>query len=180
MGDSMSSISILGDTSGSVVLQAPAVSGSTTITMPAATGTMMVSGNIPAFYVYPTVGTSCANNAQTKVQFNTELYDTNNCFASNTFTPNVAGYYQFTAGINFSSVSFVQLALRKNGSDLIYGSYPNATSNTNVYVNSSFFAYANGTTDYFEIYVYQASGGTITNQVNAAYTFWSGYLARAA
>jgi len=139
-----------------------------------------VAGNGPAFYVYPSSGTSCTNNAQTKVLFQTELYDTNNCFASSTFTPNVAGYYQFTAGINFNSASSVQLTLKKNGSDFTYGSYPNATSNTNLYVNSSFFAYANGTTDYFEIYVYQASGGAITNNAGQAYTFWSGALVRAA
>jgi hypothetical protein len=41
----MSSISILGDTSGSVLLQAPAVSGSTTLTLPATTGTVLASGS---------------------------------------------------------------------------------------------------------------------------------------
>ncbi len=40
----MSSIVIAGDTSGSVTLQAPAVAGSTTITLPATSGTLLQSG----------------------------------------------------------------------------------------------------------------------------------------
>lgn len=40
MGDSMSSISILGDTSGSVLIQAPAVAGSSTLTLPTTGGTI--------------------------------------------------------------------------------------------------------------------------------------------
>ena len=151
-----------------------------TVTFPAVTGTAMVSGNMPAFSAYAGSGTSCANGAQTKVLFSTELFDTNNNFASSTFTPTVAGYYQFTAGINFSSGSFIQLTLKRNNVDWQYGSFPNGVSNTNVYVNASFFAYANGTTDYFEIYVYQASGGTITNNTGQAYTFFTGALVRAA
>jgi len=39
----MSSISILGDTSGSVLLQAPAISGSTTLTLPAKSGTVLTT-----------------------------------------------------------------------------------------------------------------------------------------
>ncbi len=41
----MSNLTILGDTSGSVVLQAPAVAGSTTLTLPATTGTVLASGS---------------------------------------------------------------------------------------------------------------------------------------
>jgi hypothetical protein len=40
MGDSMSSVSIAGDTSGSILLQAPAVAGSSTITLPTTGGTI--------------------------------------------------------------------------------------------------------------------------------------------
>jgi hypothetical protein len=39
----MSNLTILGDTSGSVVLQAPAVAGSTTLTLPATTGTVLTN-----------------------------------------------------------------------------------------------------------------------------------------
>ena len=43
----MSSISVAGDTSGSVTLSAPAVSGTTTLTLPATSGTIITTGNIP-------------------------------------------------------------------------------------------------------------------------------------
>jgi hypothetical protein len=39
----MSSLLILGDTSGSVLLQAPAIAGSTTLTLPAKTGTVLTN-----------------------------------------------------------------------------------------------------------------------------------------
>ena len=43
----MSSISIAGDTSGSVILQAPSVAGSTTLTLPTTTGTLVTSNAMP-------------------------------------------------------------------------------------------------------------------------------------
>ena len=41
----MSSLTLLGDTSGSVVLDAPAVAGSTTLTLPTTSGTVLASGS---------------------------------------------------------------------------------------------------------------------------------------
>lgn len=43
----MSSIQINGDTSGSVILQAPSVAGSTTLTLPTTTGTLVTSNAMP-------------------------------------------------------------------------------------------------------------------------------------
>lgn len=47
MGGVMSSVTISGDTSGSIILQAPAVSGSTTLTLPTTTGTLVTSNAMP-------------------------------------------------------------------------------------------------------------------------------------
>ena len=44
----MSSLTISGDTSGSIILQAPSVSGSTTLTLPTTTGTLVTSNAMPA------------------------------------------------------------------------------------------------------------------------------------
>jgi hypothetical protein len=49
MGGAMSSIVVLGDTSGGVTLQAPAVAGTVTVTLPATSGTMAVSGASQSF-----------------------------------------------------------------------------------------------------------------------------------
>ena len=44
----MSSVVILGDTSGAITLSAPSVAGTNTITMPASTGTMALTSGLPA------------------------------------------------------------------------------------------------------------------------------------
>lgn len=53
----MSSIQISGDTSGSIILQAPAVSGSTTLTLPTTTGTLVTSNAMPTGSVLQVVQT---------------------------------------------------------------------------------------------------------------------------
>ena len=45
MGGAMSSVTISGDTSGSIILQAPAVSGSTTLTLPTTSGTVLTNAS---------------------------------------------------------------------------------------------------------------------------------------
>jgi len=66
------------------------------ITLPAVTGTAMVSGNMPAFSAYANTNqTTSASYVATKVQINTKEFDTNNNFDATTnyrFTPTVAGY----------------------------------------------------------------------------------------
>jgi hypothetical protein len=61
----MSSISIAGDTSGSIILQAPAVSGSTTLTLPTTTGTLVTSNAMPTGSVLQVVNTIKTNTFTT-------------------------------------------------------------------------------------------------------------------
>jgi hypothetical protein len=157
-----------------------------TVTFPAATGTAMVSGNMPAFSVYTNDGTSYfTNETQVKVRFNVELFDTNNNFDSTTnyrFTPTVAGYYSFSAKVltNSGGAGGQQITyLHKNGSELaqleqLYISQ-NGTGTT-----GSYLAYANGTTDYFEIYQFQSAGSSKPIYTTSTLTFWTGFLVKAA
>jgi hypothetical protein len=116
----MSSISIAGDTSGSIILQAPSVSGSTTLTLPTTSGTIItntagtvtqtmlatgVAGTGPAVSAYESGNQSISSNVWTKVTLGTEEFDTNNNFASSRFTPTVAGYYQINGSINYATFS---------------------------------------------------------------------------
>ena len=156
----MSSVVISGDTSGAITLSAPAVAGTNTITLPAAAGTVAVSGNIPAFSAYIASNFSLTNNAYSKVGFDTKDFDTANCYNTSTYryTPNVAGYYQFNVDISFNTVQSTEVVvvLYKSGAACRYMVDMRMTS---LYtVSASNLAYANGTTDYFEIYVYQVSG----------------------
>lgn len=170
----MSSVVISGDTSGAITLAAPAVAGTNTITLPAATGDVMVSGNMPAFSAYASAGTSVATGTWTKINFATERFDTNNNFASSRFTPTVAGYYIVTGGAGFGSFASSQqgFAIVKNGSDFLSqtnsGAYPTSTTTQ---ANTSSVVYFNGSTDYVEIYGLQNSGFTQTTDATSGFSF---------
>jgi hypothetical protein len=182
----MSSVVISGDTSGAITLAAPAVSGTNTATLPAATGTVMVSGNMPAVFAYKD-GTpqSITNSTFTKVTFNTELFDTNNNFASSTFTPTVAGYYQISGGISNlagSTPTRTILSFWKNGSG--YAGLGDFTASSCYRVYGSTLVYCNGSTDYIELYVY-LSGSSLSLDYGVSTgvgynTYFSASLVRAA
>jgi hypothetical protein len=179
----MSSVVISGDTSGSITLSAPAVAGTNTITLPAATGTVAVTGNIPTFRVGKTDSAqSIATGTFTKVTFNSETFDTNSNFASSTFTPTVAGYYQFNANALFNTITSGQvviIAIYKNGAAYTRGSggYLNNTSG-DIELTVSALIQANGSTDYFDVYVYQNSGGNRDIFNSEVLTSFSGCLVR--
>jgi len=155
-------IAITGDTTGNLAFQTSA--GTYTQTMPNVTGTVMVSGNMPAFSA--TIGTnqSMTTNTWTKCQCNTKEFDTNSNYDNATnyrFTPTVAGYYQVNGGIAFSSGSGNTrnaVALYKNNVVFKYGTnmYPSgAPAASNAVVSA--LIYFNGSTDYVELYGLQVS-----------------------
>jgi hypothetical protein len=121
----------------------------------------------PAFSVYPnsSIQQAISSGSQQKVLFQLEEYDTNNNFANSTFTPTVAGYYQLNATVRMAGTMGTgesMLVIWKNGSEHKRGWNASGTE-----VGASFFAmsvstlvYANGTTDYFEVYVQQSSGSS--------------------
>jgi hypothetical protein len=179
----MSQVIIAGDTSGTITLQAPAVSGSTVLTLPATTGTVMVSGNMPAFSAYPSLSQSVSNATWTKITYDIEEYDTNNNFASSRFTPTVAGYYQINARVvaNGYATNQTILSIYKNGSESKrLNQTPNSTASS-VCPMGSALIYMNGSSDYLEIYVNQSSGSSQTFLGSySAEAYFQGFLARAA
>jgi hypothetical protein len=181
----MSSAQLAGGASGtgSMTVQAPNTNSNQVATLPDATGTVMVSGNMPAFSVYGSAQT-IATGTYTKVSYTNKEFDTANCFDNVTnyrFTPNVAGYYQLNFLLAFAAFATgaVYSRLYKNGSLFKDGPYM-ANSNTGPQVSASYFVYANGTTDYFEIYMWQGSGiSQSCGSLNSFYCF-SGSLVRSA
>lgn len=131
-----------------------------------------VAGNGPAFHAYQsTQQTGISAGVFTKVNLQTEEFDTNNCFdtSTSTFTPNVAGYYQVNATVWTTSptsatilAGFVNLwkngAWYKDGSLALYASGLNETAST-----VSTLVYMNGTTDYLQMYIW---GNTTTSTYN--------------
>ena len=178
----MSSVVISGNTSGAITLSAPDVSGTNTATLPAATGTVMVSGNMPAFSAYAGSSQSIANATFTKVQINTEEFDTANAFDSTTnyrFTPLVAGYYQVNGTVTMGSnpLSF-QISIYKNGSSFKKGLLTN-TSASLQQTNVSALVYLNGSTDYIELYVFQGSGVSVSTVTSSDLTYFQAAMVRA-
>jgi hypothetical protein len=186
VGGFMSSVVISGDTSGAITLAAPAVSGTNTATLPAATGTVMVSGNMPAFSAYSSAGTqSVSSVTNTKILIDTETFDTNNNFASNRFTPTVAGYYQINGCVYLSGTLMLYGSVRlfKNGSQYKVGSLiiPTTGTQTDCFSNVSDVVYMNGSTDYLELYAYTSySGSIVIVGGSTALTYFSGCLVRTA
>ena len=161
------------------------------VVTPDNSGNVMLQYNgvaTPAFSVYQNASAqSIASGNFTKVTFDTKVFDTNNNFASSTFTPTVAGYYQLNAQVRLDGASGtgeMMIVIWRNGSE-----YKRGTNQQGVQIATSFWAmtvsslvYANGTSDYFEIYVQQTSGGSLTvtavNTVNI--TWFNGCMVRGA
>ena len=178
---------INGATSGAITLAVPAVSGSNTATFPAATGTVMVSGNQPAFSAYGNTNQTISNGVTTKVIINTKTFDTATAYDATTnyrFTPQVAGYYQVNAIVEAyaggTPITVSNTYLYKNGSEVLRGSATTNSTNTEVYNNLSGLIYMNGSTDYLELYMYVASLGTIILYGSNLYKNFNGCLIRTA
>jgi len=119
--------------------------------------------NYPAFEATMSADQNTTNSVFTKIQYNTESFDTDSCYDATTnyrFTPTVAGKYFFyatarmTANANSELGSHI-IGLSKNGTVIQrvasnpaanYGNSSNLTFNM---INS-----ANGSTDYYEIFIY--------------------------
>ena len=158
------------------------------------TGTVMVSGNMPAFSAYLSASQNISSGVVTKIQFNTKVFDTNSYYDASTnyrFTPLIAGYYQFNASAIFANTTSYPnigyLYLYKNGSQYSrvginfsggVGAFNDVTPSTSAVI------YLNGTTDYVEVYgsCTQASGqnfvGGSNNYVGA--TQFTGVMIRSA
>jgi hypothetical protein len=162
---------------GSVTVNEPTTASNFTVTLPAAAGEVMVSGNMPAFSAFQSSAQTLSSNTFTKLQFQTEEWDTASAFDNTTnyrFTPTVAGYYLVTGSMTLgasNSNNFVQIY--KNGSVARFGS-----QNTVDRSQISAYIYLNGTTDYIELY-----GRVVTGQVldaSSTNTYFQASLVRAA
>lgn len=117
------------------------------------------SVNAPTFRAGQGTAFSVANATWTKVTFGTEEVDTASCYASNRFTPTVAGYYQINAAAQYqgsTTAALFGIAISKTGSFTSQG----VGLETVLYARStvSDIIYLNGTTDYVEIFVLHSQG----------------------
>lgn len=130
---------------------------------------------IPAniFIVTKSGGQNVATATWTKVTFDVEALDADGVFdtTNSRYTPNIAGVISLEQILPFDTfVSGQRLIIDvyKNGaSGACYSMNNPATAGQTGAVNPVTRLLANGTTDYFEFYVYQDTGGTIATSVGA-------------
>jgi hypothetical protein len=135
----------------------------------------------PAFSAYLGSSQTISSGATTKVQCNTEEFDTANCYDNATnyrFTPNVAGYYQVNCAAQETAGASVilQINVYKNGSLAKKSSYVGGVA---YYAcTSSVLIYMNGTTDYLEFYLYASASAVLATGTQS--TYFQASLARSA
>ena len=137
------------------------------------------SDNTPSFKVTQGVSTTVANDANVKIAFNTEVWDTDSAFDPSTnyrFTVPVggAGKYFFIASMEVnitSATTSVRPMIWKNGATVIrsmgYASYYDSKATAGVADLAD--------ADYVEAYLYQNSGGSVAVQTSTTDTFFIGY-----
>ena len=181
---------------GTLTIAAPNTNSDRTLTLPDNSGTLLsnastFAGTGPAFSAYASASQSISNITFTKIQINTENFDTNSNFDPTTnyrFTPTVAGYYQINGCVNGASsgvIRVVRAYIYKNGSALKLGNFSDngsgATAAGSMSGSVHDLIYMNGTTDYLELYTWiQTNSGTLTAGGGDSLTYFSGFLARAA
>jgi len=139
-----------------------------TITMP---NGALSGQNYPAFEAHLSASQSVSDAVTTKVQFDAEDLDTDNCYDNSTnyrFTPTVAGKYFVFARVMALNTSNTNLAsainfIYKNGAS-ISREQIDFTANyiKNASINNSLIVDMNGSSDYLEVFgsVNVISGGS--------------------
>ena len=132
-----------------------------TINLSNATQTGVGGTNTPAFEAEVSSDQVPSNNTDTKIQFNNEIYDTNNAYDNSSnyrFTPQTAGKYFAYTKVRCQSSSTSQLAdaglkIRKNGADVVetFTLFRNNYEQAHTVATYSVID-MNGSSDYLEVY----------------------------
>jgi hypothetical protein len=135
--------------------------------------------NTPAFFVKLSGNQSIGNNSNTKVTFDSEVFDTDSAFASNKFTvpTGKGGKYYIGYGLNCSGLDdteSIQASIFKNGSTVNYGfagQFSPASDQEIKFTSSAVLDLS--AADYIELYVQHFEGAAM--DLNASNTFLTGY-----
>jgi len=186
----VSKVSIKGADTGTGVftIESPATNTDRTLTLPDEAGEIVTSAKYEqggAFFVRKTSNQGISGSTYTKVGFETVIFDALGEFDLSTdrFTPTVAGYYQLNTSVIIDAVAdntFVRVSIYKNGSLFAtVGRDYGVSSTSDVCASGSCTVEANGTTDYFEVFVQTSdSASTVIGGNNT--TIFSGHLVRKA
>ena len=114
--------------------------------------------NAPSFFAYQSSVQGLGNDSWTKINYETEILDSDGKFASHRFTPTVAGKYFLFASYRLNAIqdgNEFRIAIYKNGSVIRMATKTHdhrETVQISTIVDSD-------TNDYFEVYGWQNTGG---------------------
>ena len=134
--------------------------------------------NTPAFSAYLSSAQAVTDATWTKIQFNTEILDSNGTYDNSTnyrFTPASTGYYLINAGVSIQADSTNTmgdnyLALYKNGTSVSTSQQYGNTTNKSSWQPHTFSQIINvtSTSDYYECYAYaDLSSGNLSLSYDA-------------
>lgn len=134
--------------------------------------------SLPKFRVYKSGSQTITNSVSTLVTWDTESWDASGYFASNAWTPLVAGVYHFDATVLFNGLTDgvrATIYLYKNGSAIarVEGT-ANSASNAGLMLSAD--ATANGSTDTFTIYVEHVDAASRIIFGGSSLSYWSGHF----
>ena len=171
---------------GTFTISSPATNTNRTLTLPDEAGTVLTSASSitqnagPAFSASANVTQSISGSTWTKVNFAYEVFDTNSNFSASRFTPTIAGYYQLNASVYYaSSPSGVAICVFHTNGNAAMEVGRNVAAGSGSF-SGGHLSYANGSTDYFEIYFYSVGANTLNDGTNTYLVGFSGSLVRAA
>jgi hypothetical protein len=139
----------------------------------------------PAFEAYLSSSQTVTDDVNTKIQINTEVFDTDNCYDNSTnyrFTPTVAGKYFVYGGVRASNTAAskirdVTLRIYKNGSSYRMSDWrfaDNDIQRAGLSVNA--IIDFNGSSDYVELFLnINDLGGTSSANSDEKATFFGAY-----
>jgi len=142
--------------------------------------------NTPAFHAYLSADqTNISGNTSTKVLIDTEVLDSNNNFASNRFTPQVAGQYFIYANVcgefDQNKLFLLKAQIKFNGSVIssTQAEFP-TDSVTKLHAYTSVIINMNGSSDYLEFFTLmdRHGGGSTTGSFRGGsqrLTYFGGY-----
>ena len=133
-----------------------------TVTIPSGVTVSGAMANVPAFEAKLSADQSITDQTETKVAFDSEIYDTEGSYDTSTyrFTPQTSGRYFVYCNINCfqddsSDLKVAAVKIYKNGSS-VFETHDNTSGNYLRGLSESFSATLdlNGSTDYVEIFTF--------------------------
>ena len=138
-------------------------------TLDMSSGTMTLNSsmkNSPSFQAIKSGNQSIPDNTYTKLQPDTENWDTDNAYDNSSnyrFTPQTSGKYVlhgFCQNNSSTNITYIQLAIFKNGSVVEASTLDSGDADYDT-AQITRVVEANGSSDYFELYLLQYSGGAL-------------------